>query len=455
VTTAKTEKNIVNPDDSTTAMDPGVDSAVSRARAAFERLMAMSLDARYGIVDAMRAAARAHVKELSLMAVDETGMGRAEDKIRKNLLVTIKTPGPEILEARAKSGDHGLVLVERAPHGVIGSIIPMTNPTETVINNAIAMVSGGNAVVFNAHPRARRCSARCIDILNEAIVRAGGPADLVTAVPDPTIDTAQAIMRHPGIALLCVTGGPAVVRAAMASGKKVIAAGPGNPPVVVDETADLAKAARDIVAGASLDNNIICTSEKEVIVTAAAADELKRAMLASGCVEVTGGDIERLCSLIFESRDGCAGAMNKKYIGKNAGAILGEIGIEAGPETRLALCEVPRDHPLPWTEQLMPIMPLVRVADVDAAIDLAVQYEGGRRHTAVMHSKNIEKLSAMARRMNCSIFVKNGPSYAGLGMGGEGYTSFTIASPTGEGMTSPISFTRERRCTLVDYFRIV
>ena len=103
----------------------------------------------------------------------------------------------------------------------------------------------------------------------------------------------------------------------------------------------------------------------------------------------------------------------------------------------------------------MPVMPMVRASDADDAVDLAVQYEGGRGHTATMHSKDIERLSNMARRINCSIFVKNGPTYAGLGMGGEGYTSFTIASPTGEGMTSPISFTRERRCTLVDYFRIV
>jgi acyl-CoA reductase-like NAD-dependent aldehyde dehydrogenase len=414
-----------------------------------------SFELRNTMIAAMREAALAHVKELSVLAVHETGLGRAEDKVKKNLLVTVKTPGPEMLEARAKSGDHGLMLMERAPYGVIGSIIPTTNPTETVINNSIAMVSGGNAVVFNAHPNAKRCSNRCVEILNDAIVRAGGPANLVTAVEDPTIETAQALMKHKDIALLVVTGGPGVVREAMLSGKKVIAAGPGNPPAVVDETADIPLAARNIVAGASLDNNIICTSEKEVVVVAPVADELKRHMLACGCVEVTGGGIERLCNVIFESRQGRKGVINKKWIGKNANLILREIDVEAPPSTRLVICEVDRDHPLPWTEQLMPVMPIVRVANVDEAIDLALAYEGGRRHTATMHSRNIEKLSKMARLVNCSIFVKNGPTFAGLGMGGEGYTSFTIASPTGEGMTSPISFTRERRCTLVDSFRIV
>lgn len=434
---------------------PCVDEAVGKSAVAFRALQSVSLDLRYKLVAAMRDAAAAHVKEISTLAVTETGLGRVEDKIKKNLLVTIKTPGPEILEPRAKSGDQGLMLTERAPHGVIGSIIPTTNPTETVINNGIAMVAGGNAVVFNAHPNAKKCSNRCVEILDEAIVGTGGPANLIGAVTEPTIETAKALMQHPGIALLCVTGGPAVVRQAMLSGKKVIAAGPGNPPAVVDETADIPKAARDIVDGASLDNNIICTSEKETVVVASVCDALKREMIACGCIEVSGGDIDRLCGVIFERVEGRQGIINKKFVGKNAEVILREIGIEAGPETRLAICEVDRDHPLPWTEQLMPVMPIVRAPNVDEAIELGVAYEGGRRHTAAMHSKNIEKLSKMARMINCSIFVKNGPSFAGLGMGGEGYTSFTIASPTGEGMTSPISFTRERRCTLVDYFRIV
>jgi acyl-CoA reductase-like NAD-dependent aldehyde dehydrogenase len=432
-----------------------VDAAVSRARRAFDALSGMSLDTRHQMVASMRRAALAHVKEFAEHAVRESGLGRVEDKVKKNLLVITKTPGPEFLEPRAISGDHGLMLTERAPYGVIGAIIPVTNPTETVINNGIAMVSGGNAVVFNAHPSAARCSNRCVEVLDAAIQEAGGPAGLLSAVADPTVETAQALMHHPRVALLTVTGGPGVVRAAMLSGKKVIAAGPGNPPAVVDETADIDRAARDIVNGASLDNNVICTSEKEAVVVASVADAFKRAMVAHGCVEVTGRDAERLCDLIFASREGRKGVVNKQYVGKDASVMLNAIGIQAGPEVRLAVIETDRDHPLPWTEQLMPVFPVVRVPDVDTAIGLALEYEGGRRHTASMHSRNIEKLSMMARLANCSIFVKNGPNYAGLGMGGEGYTSFTIASPTGEGMTSPASFTRERRCTLVDAFRIV
>lgn len=432
-----------------------VDDAVARAQAAFEQLNALPLQLRYELIASMRAAVRSRVKELSRLAVEETGLGRAEDKVKKNLLVTIKTPGPEILEPRARSGDRGLMLMERAPFGVIGAIIPTTNPTETVINNSIGMISAGNAVVFNAHPAARKCSNFCVELLDEAVICAGGPRNLVTCVPEPTIESAQAVMRHPGIALLCVTGGPAVVAAAMNSGKKTIAAGPGNPPAVVDETADIPLAARNIVDGASLDNNIVCIAEKVVVVVDSVADELKREMVAAGSVEVEGDDIDRLCDVIFSSRDGSNGVINKGYVGKNAGTILKAIGIEADSGIRLAICEVGRDHALAWTEQLLPVLPIVRVRDADEAIDWAVRYEGGRRHTATMHSRNIEKLSDMARRINCSIFVKNGPTYAGLGLGGEGYTSFTIASPTGEGLTTAVNFTRERRCTLVDHFRIV
>lgn len=432
-----------------------VSGAVARAQCAFEAFDAVGLNARYGIIAAMREAAQAHVKELSTFAVEETGLGRAVDKVKKNLLVILKTPGPEILEPKAATGDRGLMLTERAPHGVIGAIIPTTNPTETVINNSISMVSGGNAVVFNAHPAAKRCSIRCAQILNDAIVAAGGPDGIVSWVEDPDIDSAQALMADPGVKLLCVTGGPGVVKQAMICGKKVVAAGPGNPPAVVDDTADIPKAAQAIVDGASLDNNIVCIAEKEVVVVDSVADELKREMCARNCIEVTGDDIERLMNVIFQSRDGRNGVIDKQWIGKNAGLILNQIGIGAGDEVRLAIVDVDRDHPLPWTEQLLPVMPIVRARDAADAIDLAIAYEGGRGHTATMHSRNIDHLSAMARRINCSIFVKNGPTYAGLGFGGEGYTSYTIASPTGEGLTTALSFTRQRRCTLVDHFRIV
>jgi acyl-CoA reductase-like NAD-dependent aldehyde dehydrogenase len=319
------------------------------------------------------------------------------------------------------------------------------------------MVAAGNTVVFNVHPNAAKCSIKCIDLLNRAIVEAGGPPNVVTTLAHPTVQTAQALMTHPGVRLLVVTGGSGVVEAAMKSGKRAICAGPGNPPIVVDETADIDKAGRDVVLGASFDNNVICTDEKETFVVAGVADKLLSAMRAHGAVVLTNSQTRQLENLIFTEMHGPrrAASINRELIGKNAGVILKKIGMNVPDGLRLGVIDVGVDHPLIWTEQMMPIMPVARVSNVDEAIDLAVEAEGGRRHTAVMHSRNIDKLSRMARRINCSIFVKNGPCYCGLGEGGEGYTSFSIASPTGEGMTDPRTFSRLRRCVLVDHFRIV
>lgn len=434
-----------------------IDEAMRRARRAHEELVAQTLEKRVGMIAATRETVRKNVELISKAAVEETGMGRVEDKIKKNLLVARATPGIEDIPPTTYTGDHGLTLVERAPYGVIAAITPCTNPTETIICNGIGMIAAGNSVVFNVHPSAKAVSAMMVKLLNEAILAAGGPRNLLNCIANPTQETAQALMKHPGVDLLVVTGGGGVVKAAMNSGKKVIAAGPGNPPVVVDETADIEKAGRDIVAGASLDNNIICVDEKEVIVVESVADRLKAAMCRNGAHELTKkADIDRLTNLVIKERNDPPheSVVNKKYVGKNPSVILADIGISVGDDVRLVLVDVDRNHPLVWTEQLMPVMPLVRVRDVDEGIDLALEAEHGYRHTASMFSRNIEKLSKMARLVNTSIFIKNGPNYAGLGFGGEGYTSFTIASPTGDGLTSTKTFTRWRRCTLVDYFRI-
>ncbi|MCI0394470.1 MAG: aldehyde dehydrogenase EutE [Chloroflexi bacterium] len=434
-----------------------LDEAVAAAEAAFRRLDALPLTIRKDMVAHMRQAAREYATVLAEMAHSETGMGRVEDKTLKNILNADKTQGPEALETEAWSGDHGLTITEYAPYGVIGALTPSTNPTSTVICNAIAMVSAGNAVVFNAHPSAKGCANTVVQILNQAIQKAGGPPNLLACVADPTLESATALMHHAGIRLLVVTGGIGVVRAAMQSGKRAVCAGPGNPPVVVDETADVEQAGRDVVVGGSFDNNIVCTTEKETFAVDAICDQLIEVMTRHGAVKINSWQFERLWKIVtVKSRGpGKPADMNKEFIGKNAGVLLREIGISAGPEARQIVVEVDRDHPVVWSEQMMPIMPVVRVRSADEGIDLAVAAEHGFRHTAVMHSKNLDNLSRMARVINCSIFVKNGPNLAGLGYGGEGYCSFTIASPTGEGLTGPRSFSRLRRCALIDAFRIV
>jgi len=433
-----------------------VDEAVKAASAAQPRFVALPLERRRVIIRAIREASLQQAAALAKSAHEETGLGRFEDKIMKNQLVSERTPGVEDLAPAAFTGDHGLTLVEPAPFGVIGSITPCTNPTSTIICNTIGMLAAGNTVVFNPHPSARQCSIETIRLLNRAIVAAGGPPDTVTTVAEPSVESAQQLMKHPGIRLLVVTGGGGVVKAAMQSGKRAICAGPGNPPVVVDETADIEKAARDIVLGASTDNNIICVDEKEVIVVESVADRLLEAMKRNDAVVLDRTQLSQVENLIFKETHGPRrpGVINRELIGKNADTILAKAGIRVPSSVRLAVAEVPEDHPLVWTEQMLPVLPVVRVRDADAAITLAIAAEGGNRHTFIMHSRNLDNLSRMAKECNASIFVKNGRSQAGLGLGGEGYCSFTIASPTGEGLTGPRTFSRWRRCVLVDHFRI-
>jgi acyl-CoA reductase-like NAD-dependent aldehyde dehydrogenase len=429
-----------------------MDRAIDAAHVAFAQHERASLETRARVIEAMRACGRRENEYLSRAAVEETGLGRVDHKLKKNSLVIEKTPGLEILRPVAYSGDHGLMLTERAPYGVIGAITPTTNPTETIICNAIGMIAGGNSVVFNVHPGAKGVSNYLVGKLNEAIVAAGGPPNLVCSMVDPTIESAQSLMRHKGIRLLVVTGGPAVVREAMNSGKRAIAAGPGNPPVVVDETADLQRAAQGVVDGGSLDNCIVCTAEKEVIAVAEIADLLKRYMREKGAFEVTGQYVERLKKLVVAD-DGQHPI--KEWVGKDATKIADAIGLKVPANTQVLFVESDEHSPFVQAELLMPVLGFVRVPTADDAIAMAKRVEHGFGHTAAMYSTNIDNLHKMARTINTSIFTKNAPTFAGLGLGGEGYTSFTIASPTGEGLTNAIHFTRERRCTLVDAFRIV
>ncbi len=429
-----------------------VDEAVAAATTAQHTLIAVPLEKRREIIANIRRRAAEDVHTLARMAYEETGLGRMQHKVGKNLLVIHRTPGPEILEPIAYTGDDGLTLIERAPFGVIGAITPSTNPTETIINNGIGMVSGGNTVVFNVHPGAKDCSAYTVDLINRASMEVGGPENIMTCVGSPTIATANEVMKHRGTRLIVVTGGGGVVKAAMNSGKKCVAAGPGNPPVVVDETADLDNAARAITLGASMDNNIICVDEKEVFAVEAVFNDLLGRMEALGSVRLRNHQITRLERLILAPD---RAHVNRDWIGKDASAMLREIDVPFRGDPPLIVCEVPSDHPFVQVELLMPVLPFVRVRDVHEGIDLAIQAEHGYGHSASMHSRNLDALHRMAKVINCSIFVKNGPHVAGLGLGGEGYTSFTIASPTGDGLTTARTFTRERRCTLAGYFRIV
>jgi aldehyde dehydrogenase len=434
----------------------GVEDAVAAANAAYKRLDTVALRER--VVDVIRRAARANARRLAEMAVDETGMGRIEDKVRKNLLVADRTPGPEILFPSAMSGDTGLTLVENASWGVIASVTPSTNPAATVINNSISMISGGNAVVFAPHPSAKRVTQEAIMIMNKAVFEEAGINNLMTCVRQPTIETAQQLFTFPGIHLLVVTGGEAVVEAARkTTNKRLIAAGAGNPPVVVDESANLKRAARSIYDGASFDNNIVCCDEKEIIAVDSIAGELKRELAACGAVEITREQAEAVARAALLDYPGPNPRPNPKWVGRDAAELAKAGGFSVPDACRLLIVDIGRevDHIFARIEQMMPIVPVLHARDFSEALDWAIRLERDRRHTASLHSRDIDHMDAMARRVNTSLFVKNGPCLAGLGAGGEGWTSMTISTPTGEGVTNARTFVRLRRCTLVGSFRIV
>ncbi len=430
------------------------EEAIANAKAAQKELIKLPLEKRGRFIEAMRKAALNNAEYLARLANEETGYGRVPDKIAKNMLAAEKTPGIEDLHAQAFTGDYGLTLVEAAPYGVIGSITPSTNPTSTVINNSISMIAAGNAVVFNPHPAAKRASQEAMRILNEAIVAAGGPCCLITTVKEPTLESGKTIMESKDIPLLSVTGGEAVVSVAMRTGKKVIAAGPGNPPVIVDDTADIKKAAKDIVDGASFDNNVVCIAEKEVFAYATIIDELVTQMQQNGAYLVSGADIDKIVNTVLVKQNDQY-VINRKYVGRNAAVILKDSGVSYTGDPRLVIARVDKNHPFVRTEMLMPVLGICSVKNIDEAVEEALCAEQGRQHSAMIHSTNIKHLTYAAAALNTTVFVKNAPSYAGLGFQAEGYTTLTIATPTGEGLTSAKSFTRARRCVLHGDLRIV
>jgi propionaldehyde dehydrogenase len=430
------------------------EQAIQSAKAAQKQLMTMSLEQRGKLIDAMREAGRSNARYLAELAHNETGYGRVEDKVKKNLLAVEKTPGIEDLKTSAVSGDFGLTLTERAPFGVIGSITPSTNPPSSIINNSISMIAAGNAVVFNPHPAAKNVSAETMRILNGAIASAGGPATLICTVKEPTIETGKYIMEHHDIPLLSITGGEAVVKVAMKTGKKVIAAGPGNPPVIVDDTALIPQAAKDIVDGASFDNNVLCIAEKEVFAFSRIKEQLMSEMEKQGAYRISGTDIDKVVNTVFERKDGKY-VINRNFVGRDAAVILKASGVAFTGNPRLVIAAVNEDHPFITVEMLMPVLGIAEVNTIEEAIAKSIKAENGCHHTAMMHSQNVTHLTMAAKALNTTIFVKNAPSYAGLGFNGEGYTTLTIATPTGEGLTSAMTFTRSRRCVLYGNLRII
>ncbi len=430
-----------------------VEAAVSAARHAFEELQKRPIEDRRKVIEIIRRISIRDCVELGTMEMEETKIGRLKHKIEKLKTLGELTPGVEFLKTECFSGDRGLAVIEHAPFGVIGAITPVTHSLPTITGNAISMIAGGNTVVVNPHPSGRRVAAVGVERFNQAIRAEVGIDNLICLICEPTLETAQQLFKHRRIALICVTGGPAVARAALNSGKRAVVAGPGNPPVVVDETADLDLAARCIIQGAAYDNNLLCIAEKEVFVVNSVFDAMMEAMERAGAVQLNSAEVDRLTGAalqqVGEGADAHWGA-RKELLGQDAYRLAEAAGRRIDPSVELVFGETTSEHPFVQAEQMMPFVPFVRCPSFEVAVERAQQAEHGFRHTSMIHSRNVRNMTLMARAMDTTLFVKNGPCMASLGLGGEGYLSFSIAGPTGEGVTTPMTFTRERRCSLID-----
>ncbi len=427
-----------------------MNEAIEAAKKSQKIVARLSMDVREKIISNIRKKIIENAEILARMGVEETGMGNVGHKILKHVLVAEKTPGTEDISTTAWSGDKGLTLIEMGPFGVIGAITPCTNPSETVLCNTIGMLAGGNTVVFNPHPAAIKTSIYAVNLLNEASIEVGGPDNIACTVEKPTLATSDTMMKHKDIPLIAATGGPGVVTAVLSSGKRGIGAGAGNPPALVDETADLRKAAEDIVNGCTFDNNLPCIAEKEIVAVDSVVDELMHYMVADqGCYLASKEEQEALISVVLKD-----GKLNRKCVGRDAKTLLGMIGVTVPDNIRCITFEGPKEHPLIAEELMMPILGVVRAKDFDDAVEQAVWLEHGNRHSAHIHSKNVDNITKYARAIDTAILVKNGPSYAALGFGGEGFCTFTIASRTGEGLTSASTFTKRRRCVMTESLSI-
>ena len=433
-----------------------MEDAIAAAKRAFIDFKKFSIRDRERLIGILRMVLKDHAEEFSRMVYEETGMGDYKDKILKHKNCAKNTPGTDYLVSRSWSGEKGVCLEEFAPYGVIGAITPSTHPTPTMINNMIIMLAGGNTVVFNAHPGAKKITAYGLQVCHRAVVAGGFPENLFTCVKNPTIETANTLFNHPDVPLLSITGGPGVVKAAMSTHKKVIAAGPGNPPVLVDETADLDKAAEDIIKGAAFDNNILCIAEKEVFVVESVFDKFMMAMERAGAVKLDEINFKLLAEKAFISNEKGGHILNRELVGRSATHLADLVKVNVPEGTRLLFAETDKDNIFVREEQMMPILPVVRVKDFNEGVKFSYEAERGYGHTALIHSRDMNRITEFARVMNTSIVVSNGYSTQGDGPDdGEAYMAFTIATPTGEGITSPRNFCRVRRLAVAGSLRFV
>ena len=343
------------------------------------------------IVDAMAAAIRPHAESVARLAVEETGYGVVEDKIQKNLFATDRVY--EFIRPMKTVGvigrDDTRKIVEIAePFGVVAAIVPSTNPTSTAIYKILISLKARCPIVISPHPSAARCITRVAEIMAAAARDAGAPDGSINWMQTVSLEGTQELMKHRDVAVILATGGMGLVRAAYSAGKPAYGVGPGNAPCFIERTADLAKAASDIILGKSFDNGLLCSSPNSVVVEVAVADEVKREFTRQGAHFLAPADADKLAALLVTPQR----LPNAKLVGRPAKYIAGQIGVTVPDTTRVLIAElkgVGRDYPLS-IEKLCPVLSYYVVADWREGCERCIQIlrYGGMGHTMSIHSRN-------------------------------------------------------------------
>jgi acetaldehyde dehydrogenase (acetylating) len=387
-----------------------VESA-NRAQAVVAKFDQAKIDA---ICEAMAAAAQANSMRLATLAHEETGYGVPADKNVKNLFSAVDVHNYfRNLRTVGVVRDGGSVVEIATPRGVVAAIIPSTNPTSTAIFKILIAVKSRNSIALSPHPSATRCVIETANVMREAGVRAGLPADAIGCVEQTTIDGTESLMKHKLTAVILATGGLGLVRAAYSSGKPAFGVGPGNVPAFIERTADAPKAARDILAGTCFDNGTICASEQSVVVDAPLDKEVRAQLAAHGAYFLNQSQTELLTRLVVTPQRG----LNPKIVGKPATTIAEWAGVAVPPNTRCLVAEiggVGRDFPLSL-EKLSPILTYYVVNGMEEGSRLCdeILHYGGMGHTASIHTRNRDAALRYGVLMPAARVVVNTPSTHG------------------------------------------
>ena len=364
-------------------------SRAARAAESFKRATQEEVDR---IVLAMAQAAERHAEALARHAVQETGMGRYEDKVTKNLfsavqvreyILPLRTTGiiREVPEARVKE--------LAVPMGVVAGLLPTTNPTSTAIYKALIAVKARNPIVFSPHPRATECVARSIEVMDRAARDAGAPEGLLGSMTVPTLEGTGELMKHPVTSVILATGGSGMVRAAYSSGKPAFGVGPGNVPAIIERTADVPKAVADVIAGKNFDYGLLCSAENSLIVDRPVETAVRRELKHQRALFITGREREALQSAMQNPR---TGGISPEIVGLPATEIAGRAGIEVPADTRVLVVECTRVGPQEFfsREKLSPVLAFYVEEGWEACCERSIEllHFGGTGHSLVIHSND-------------------------------------------------------------------